>query len=475
MVGHMRTRSFTLRVAGLCAALLFSSQMALAQFVQQGKLVGTGAVGPAGQGQSVALSADGNTAILGGPGDNSDAGAAWVFTRSGTAWSQQSKLVGTGAGFEGSSVALSADGNTAIFGGPFDNFETGAAWVFTRSGTAWTQQSKLVGTGAVGPALQGTSVALSADGNTAILGGWRDNGDTGAAWVFTRSGTVWTQQGSKLVGTGAVGTAAQGDSVALSSDGNTAIVGGPDDNSDAGAAWVFTRSGTIWTQQSKLVGTGAVGPTVEQGYSVALSSDGNTAILGGPNDNGDAGAAWVFTRSGTAWTQQGSKLVGTGAVGTAQQGFSVALSSDGNTAIVGGILDNSRAGAAWVFTRSGTIWTQQSKLVGTGAVGDALQGWSAALSGDGNTAILGGPFDNGNAGAAWVFASCVPPPPPPPPRCTTCGECCSNDYFACVDNCPTLECCSGLPLSEVVACLNTVIRCPQSCRVAYNQCIARCR
>jgi len=88
-------------------------------------------------------------------------------------------------------------------------------------------------------------------------------------------------------------------------------------------------------QGPKLVGTGVVGGA-EQGISVALSGDGNTAIVGGPYDNGETGAAWVFTRSGTLWTQQGSKLIGTGAVGNASQGQSVALSADGNTAIVGG-------------------------------------------------------------------------------------------------------------------------------------------
>jgi hypothetical protein len=95
------------------------------------------------------------------------------------------------------------------------------------------------------------------------------------------------------------------------------------------------------------------------------------------------------------FTQQGPKLVGTGAIGMALQGQSVALSADGNTAIVGGALDNGGAftgvGAAWVFTRSNGIWTQQgNKLVGTDAIGDSLQGYSVALSGDGNTAILGG-------------------------------------------------------------------------------------
>jgi hypothetical protein len=400
--------------------------------VQQGaKLVGTGAVGNAGQGVSVALSSDGNTALVGGPGDNSNAGAAWVFTRSGTTWTQQGpKLVGTGAvgnASQGTSVALSSDGNTALVGGANDDVmgaapyqaAGGAVWVFTRSGTTWTQQGpKLVGTGATGGypgAREGSSVALSGDGNTALVGGPGDDGGAGAVWVFTRSGTTWIQQGPKLVGTGGGGDF--GKSVALSDDGDTALVGGPiasGSASAAGAAWVFTRSGTTWTQQGPmLVGTGAVGRAY-QGESVALSDDGNTALVGGDGDNLFVGAAWVFTRSGTTWTQQGSKLVGTGAGGTADQGLSVALSGDGNTALVGGsgyISDTRVVGAAWVFTRSGTTWTQQgSKLVGTGAGGEARQGDSVALSGDGNTALVGGDRDTGGVGAAWVFVTQLPPP-----------------------------------------------------------------
>jgi hypothetical protein len=254
-------------LALICAVLLPSSQLALAQFTQQGpKLVGTGGDNAA-QGSSVALSGDGNTAIVGGPSDNSNAGAAWVFTRS--------------------------------------------------SSGIWTQQgAKLVGTGAVGNANQGLSVALSGDGNTAIVGGYTDNDNIGAAWVYTRSGGVWAQQGSKLVGTGAVGQAWQGWSVALSGDGNTAIVGGNNDSSTIGAAWVYTRSGGVWTQQGgKLVGQG---PNYQEGQSVALSGDGNTAIVGNPYGS-TAAAAWVFTRSNGVWTQQGGGLVATDAIGVRQR------------------------------------------------------------------------------------------------------------------------------------------------------------
>jgi hypothetical protein len=404
--GIAKTNAFLL----VFGALLGAAQPASAQFTQQGlKLVGTGAVGPADQGWSVALSADGNTAIVSGLADDLYIGAAWLFTRSGGVWTQQGpKLVGSnaiGPASQGYSVALSAEGTTAIVGGRNDNSGIGAAWVFTAGGNA-----KLIGNGVAGAlSWQGKSVALSADGNTAIVGGTYDNNQVGAVWVFTQSSGVWTQQGSKLVASDAVGASSQGWSVALSADGNTAIEGGPYD-AGLGAAWVFTRSSNgAWTQQGlKLVGSGSVAPDL-QGSSVALSADGNTAIVGGYVDNSFAGAAWVFTRSGSTWTQQGSKLVGGNAVGVASQGYSVALSADGNTAIIGGYSDNSNIGAAWVFTRSGGVWTQQgSKLVGNGAVNTpdgARQGSSVALSADGTTAIVGGPNDNSLAGAAWVFTA----------------------------------------------------------------------
>jgi hypothetical protein len=230
---------------------------------------------------------------------------------------QGAKLVGTGAvgtASQGTSVALSADGTTAMIGGPTDySGVPGAAWIFTQSGGFWTQQgSKLVGSGAVGTASQGTSVALSGDGNTAILGGPLDDSDAGAVWFFTRSSGVWTPYALKAVGADAAGPAAFGRAVALSADGNTAIVGGFHDNSSIGAAWIFTRIGGVWVEAPKLVGTGGSGAQY-QGISVALSADGNTAIVGGPGAGGD-GAAWVFTRSGGAWTQQGPQLVGTGSV-----------------------------------------------------------------------------------------------------------------------------------------------------------------
>jgi hypothetical protein len=401
-----------IRVLALAAVITASAtRLAAGGFSSGPKLTGTGAAGAANQGRAVALSADGSTALVGGWNDDSGIGAVWVYTRTAGVWTQQGgKLVGGGmfspARF-GWSVALSADGNTALIGGPTDLTGIGAVWVFTRSGGVWTQQGfRLVGNGGSGsPEYQGGTVALSADGNTAAAGAYADASNTGAVWIFTRSAGTWTQQGSKLVGTGATGAAAQGISVALSADGDTLLAGGTTDNGNVGAAWVFTRTAGVWTQQGgKLVGGGATG-SPHLGTSVALSADGNTAAIGGSGDDSGVGATWIFTRSGSTWSPQGGKLVGSGGVGEQQQGSAVDLSSDGNTLVVGGAFDDSRAGAAWVFTRGNGTWTQLGgKLVGMGFAGPMQdRGAGTAISGDAKTLLVGGNNDNSGVGASWVF------------------------------------------------------------------------
>jgi len=402
-------------LALLGAALI--SQPCFGQYSQQGsKLVGTGAVGTAAQGKAVSLSADGSTAIVGGPGDSGNAGAAWIWTSSGGVWSQQEKLVGSGAigsAGQGTSVSLAADGNTAIIGGPGDDGGLGAAWAWTRSAGVWTQQgAKLVGSGIVGSPSQGRSVSISADGNTAIVGGPGDL-SSGAAWVWTQSAGVWTQQGPKLTG-GEEDNSEFGVLVALSADGNTALVGGWNDDGRKGAAWVFTRSGGVWSQQGPKLTAGSESESgAGFGTSVALSADGNTALIGAPGDSFKKGAAWIFTRSGSTWTQQGGKLTGSGAVGNPWFGYTVALSGDGKTALIGGWLDENWKGAVWVFTRSGSTWTQQGeKLTANDEDGEAMFGTNVTLSADGNTALIGGWNDDsefsGNRdysgkGAAWIF------------------------------------------------------------------------
>src|SRR5271166_3506862 len=377
-----------------------------------GKLTGSGETGTGSFGLGVAMSANGNYVLVGAPSDHGGIGAAFMFVRSASTWSQQgSKLTGggeVGSGQFGYTVALSGEGDTAIIGGGKDN-TVGAVWAFTRSGTTWTQQgSKLTGGEESGTSHFGCcGIALSADGNTALIGGYGDNSSVGASWVFTRSGSTWSQQGPKLTAAGETGAAHFGYAVALSSDGNTALIGGGADNSKVGAAWVFTRSGSTWSQQgSKLTGGGETGAG-QFGYAVALSSDGNTALIGGGADNTNVGAAWTFTRSGSTWTQLGSKLTSGEEVGEGHFGCcGVALSSDGNTALIGGYADNTGVGAAWLYTRSGSTWTQEGpKLTGGEEVGEAEFAHSLALAGGGRSAVVGGFNDNEDIGAAWVFAS----------------------------------------------------------------------
>lgn len=220
------------------------------------------------------------------------------------------------------------------------------------------QGSKLVGAGAIGYAPQGASVSLSSDGSTAIVGAPRDGNGTGAVWIWARTGGIWSQQGTKLVGSGSVGISAQGFSVSLSSDGNTAMVGGAGDGR-TGAVWVWTRSEGIWSQfGNKLVAVGSDSSS-EQGTSVSLSSEGNTAIVGGRGDSGRTSAAYIWTRSGNAWSQQGGPLIGSGDGNSANLGAHVSLSSDGNIAIVGGSGNN----CAWIWKRSGDVWSQQGETL----------------------------------------------------------------------------------------------------------------
>ena len=406
----------------------FAISPATPPYLQQGsKLTVNSGTASTGLGRTLAISADGNTALsnttIGGTGE------LVIFNRSNNVWTQQAILTAAGATgnfVPGTAVALSADGNTALVGGQSDNNGMGAVWVFTRSNGGWKQQgNKLTGSDAVsgsGGSYFGSAVALSADGNTALIGGTNDNSYTGAAWIFNRSSTgVWTQNGSKLTGTGASGSAMLGNAVALSADGNTALVDGHNDGFRLGAVWVFTNNNGTWTQQgSKLAGSGATGTTgAEQGISLAISADGNTAVWGGFHDNGGIGAAWVFTRNGTTWTQQGAKLVGTGIVKPAGVTFinfgqSVSLSADGNMAVVGAPNDNSYTGAMWVFTRTGGAWNQYgNKLTANDEVVKSSFigfGQTVALSADGSTAMAGDPADNSNAGAAWAFIPVTPVP-----------------------------------------------------------------
>ncbi len=353
-------------------------------------------------GYAIAISADGLTAAVGGYADATNVGAVWVFTRTvaTSTWTlQQAKLVGTvvsGSAMQGYSVALSANGDTLAVGCKADNSNAGSVVIWIRDPVTyvWTQQgSALVGSGATGAARQGTSVALSADGNVLAVGGPKNNSSVGAVWIWTRSGSTWTAYGSNpIIGSGNTGAAEMGTSVALSADGTTLAFGGPQNNTAVGAVWVWLNTAGTWAaQQSAILGTGNTG-AAQVGNSIALSADGNVLAFGGYQDNSVAGAVWIYTRTAATWTIQGAKLVGTGASGAASQGTAVALSADGNMLISGGSADNSSRGAVWVFVRTaGSIWQQQgSKLVATGASASDQVGCSAAIGAHGQVVVVGG-------------------------------------------------------------------------------------
>ncbi|MFL5330019.1 MAG: beta strand repeat-containing protein [Gemmataceae bacterium] len=362
-------------------------------------------------GYALAMSGDGTTAIFGthteAVGSNGNQGAAYVFTRAGNVWTQQQRLVandGSSADNFGISVALSSDGNTAIIGAWMDTVSManqGSAYVFTRSGTLWTQQQRLTASDAGAQDYFGLSVGVSGDGNTAIVGAYADdigaNVDQGSAYVFTRANSAWTQQ-QKLTATDGSGGDSYGVSVAISTNGFWAIVGAyysnVGANADQGAAYVYQASAG-WAQQAKLTASDGAASDLF-GVTVALASDGATAAVGASCDditsNVNQGSAYVFTRAGTVWSQQQKLTAGDGAAND-QFGGTVALSADGNTIVVGSFLDdvsaNTDQGSAYVFTRTSSVWTQRQLLIADNGGANDDFGRTVAISEDGNAVYIG--------------------------------------------------------------------------------------
>lgn len=395
---------------------------------------------------------------------------------------------GGNQGHRGDSIAVSRDGMTMAVGAPYESssargingnqddnslYGSGAVYVFTRQGDTWAQQAYVKASNAGQGDYFGSSVALSADGNTmAVAAYFESSGATGvngnqnddslpqagAVYVFTRSGTTWTQQayikasntGRKPANADDFGDGDQfGYSIALSGDGNTLAVGAATEDSAAqaingnqaddsqqsiGAVYVFARTGATWAQQAYVkTSNGEQGDLF--GFSVALSFDGNTLAasafdergsartINGPHDNeaNGSGAVYVFTRQGTAWTQQ-AYLKGSKTEATDQMGYSVQISDDGNTIAAGagdedcltpGInpmgCDNDSpprgganiwVGAAYVFVRSGATWTEQAFIKAHNPRPYNSFGVKLALSRDGNTLAVSAYLeDNAGQGA----------------------------------------------------------------------------
>ena len=349
-----------------------------------------------------AVDISGDTAVIGVPGDDekaTDLGSVYVFVRSAGAWALQQVVVGTqGGGGHDLGVSVSLDGDTFVAG-----TDAGFAEVFVRNGGVWTSQQRLTRPSDAGYNF-GEDVSL--DGDTIIVGAWLTDGvtaDSGAAYVFTRSGTVWTQQ-AKLVASD--GAADDRFGRAVSVNGDTVVVGArldDDDGSSSGSAYVFVRGGATWSQQQKLTAPDAT-PSDYFGHAVSVESD--TALIGAyGHDQGStvSGAAYVFVRSGSSWSLQ-QELNATDET-SGQFGKSVSLS--GNTAVVGDASHGGSEGAAYVFVRSGTTWTEQDVLIAADrSPGDYNDWLGGAVAVDGDVIVAGAKADEVHgtwSGSAYLF------------------------------------------------------------------------
>ena len=378
----------------------------------------TASDGAANEKFGISVATSGDTVIVGAQwadiSGRSAQGAAYVFVRDGDGWTQQQKLV-AGDGLAGDNLgrSVAVDNDTAVVGAYLATIggreNQGAVYVFTRQGNIWSQKQKLVAVDGTAYDQFGNSVAL--DGNTTVVGahsaGVDGKDDQGAVYVFSRSGGTWNEQQKLVVDDGAEFDQF-GSSVAV--DGNTVVVGAfradIDGKSNQGAAYVFARAGNTWSMQQKLFA--ADGAESDRfGRSVALA--GETAVVGAPlaaiGGASNQGTAYIFTRSNDNWSQQAKVMADDGASGD-QLGIAVAV--DGDTVIAGAYLADiggqAAQGAAYIFTRQASNWSQQQKLVYDDGATDNRFGFSVALSED--TAVAGAYLADGdgpaNRGIAYI-------------------------------------------------------------------------
>jgi FG-GAP repeat protein len=393
-----------------------------ASFVQEARL--TASPAQAGAAFGFALAAAGDTLVAGAYLEDTaagrDAGAAYVFVRSGGSWVQQQRLVASdGAAGDEFGRAVAVSGDTVVVGGLLNDHaggrDAGAAYVFVRTGTTWREQQKLTAPDAAEDDQFGFLVTVS--GDRLVAGSHLDdnaNGaEAGSAYVFARSGTAWTMEQKLLAPDGAADDRF-GFPVAL--DGSTLAVGSYRNDTaggvDAGAVYVFIRSGTGWSMQQKIV---APDGAADDQFGRWVSVSGDTLAVGSildDNANGaDAGSAYVFVRSGSAWSLQQKLSDPAGGEGD-QFGRSVSVS--GPLLAVGAYLDDSAmgpdTGSAFVCPRSGTSWTPRFRLAAAeGAAGDlfgravAFAGSSVVVGSEGADLPAGD-----DAGAVYVFRPAGP-------------------------------------------------------------------
>jgi hypothetical protein len=359
-------------------------------------------------GYSVAI--NGNTLVVGAwtrtLGSNAHQGVAYVFARVGSLWTQQGPDLishdgatndnfGSAVAIQGSTVVVGADGH------PGSTMSQGAAYVFGLQGGTWTQQQEL---DVLGSNTFGKSVAL--DGNTIVIGSSGDqvgsNPSQGAAYVFALQGSSWTEQ-QKLTSQDGAANDDFGESVGIS--GNTVLIGagghlemvkGEDiPLVSGGAAYVFVNNGGLWTQEQEL--TVSILNLANEGFGTSVALSGDTVVVGAPLQaptDAPQGAAYFTVVAGQQEV--------TAADGAANDAFGESVAIDGNTAVIGAGTGQSAGspGAAYLFTRNGTVWTQQQKLTPSDSSSGDDFGASVALSG--NTLVIGAPGKSGG-GEVYVF------------------------------------------------------------------------
>jgi len=363
-------------------------------------------------GKSVSIS--GNYAVIGALANDengSNSGSAYIFYYDGGNWYQQAKLTASdGADLDLFGKSVSISGNYVVIGasGNDDNGScSGSAYIFVRSDTTWTEQAKLTASDAATENNFGFSVSISGDYTVIGAMGNDENGThAGAAYIFHRSGTIWSQQ-AKLLASDGVAHDIFGKSVAIFGD--YAIIGAGSVDSN-GFCYIFKRSGTGWSQQAKLVASDGASQDLF-GYSVSIFDD--YAVIGacGDDDNGSySGSVYVFIRSDTIWTEQ-VKL--TASDGTADNYFGYSVSISGDYIAIGAYSDDDNgisSGSAYIFNRIGVSWYQQTKLLASD--GAAYDKFGRSVSISGNLVIIGadGNNDNGiSSGSAYVFQNDIVP------------------------------------------------------------------
>ena len=381
------------------------------------KLVASDAATADQFGVSVAVSGD--TAVIGAHYDDVvgiDTGSAYVFVRNGSTWSEQAKLTASdGAAGDGFGYSVAISGDTIAVGAYADDdggTNSGSAYVFTRSGTTWTQQTKLTASDATAWDAFGYAVAVTS--GTIVVGAHgapvEEPSNPGAAYVFTWNESAWVEQ-QKL--TASQPSEGEQFGCSLSISGDTLLVGARGRYGDSppyawfygSAAYVFTRNESTWTQEAKLTASDAA-EWDAFGFSVSLSGD--TVVVGAWSSDGAgaySGSAYVFDKPPSGWVDmtETAKLVASDSTAGDEFGWSVGVSGD--TVVVGALLDDNAggtdAGAMYVFVRCGAVWAQVAKVTASdGAAGEEFGDYVAL---DGNMAVIGAWRDGADVGAAYVF------------------------------------------------------------------------